>query len=115
MVDKQLNASLNSVAIMLPRKSKNGVACETDDRENYTSIEDGSDWLTNASSSIIQTDYSGYDEILGEIVIEALETEPTDDKTSAENGASSNANLHEIESDTIITQNISDTYISIDG
>ena len=96
---------------MSPRNGLNGIECETDDHENDTSIGIESDWITNASDSIIQIDDSGYDEI----VIEAVETEPTDDIFAVENGASSNANPNEIDSDSIVTQNTFHAYSFNDG
>ena len=45
-----------------------------------------------------------------EIVMETLKTEPIDDAIEVGNGASSNANLNEIDDGTIATQNTSDAY-----
>ena len=96
---------------MSPINSPNGVECETDERENYTSIVDESDWITNASSSIVQID----DLEDGGFVLGAVETEPTDDEFAAKNGATLNANSNEIESDTISTRSTSDEHSSNDG
>ena len=111
MFEEQLNPSLNCVETMSPKNDTNGVECETDGREDKTLIQDESVLITNASNSVIQIDDSGYDEV----VVEVVETEPTDDKTAVENAGPSNANPNEIESKTISTQNTSHTRNSNDG
>ena len=95
MLQLQLSPSLSSVANVSkrsPRNGLNGVECGTDDRGNDTSMAIESDWITNASDSVIKIDDSGY-----------------------ENGSTSNASRNEIESNTIVTQNTSDTYDCNDG
>ena len=90
-----------------PRNGSNDIILEADDRENGT--------MTNASDSVIQIDDLGYNGV----VIETVETEPSDDATVVENGANepelNQPNANEIESDKIITQNTSDTYNSNNG
>lgn len=106
MLELQLNPShsdsVANVSDKLVKNGVNGVECGTDDRGNGTSIEDESDWITNALNSVIQTDDLDYVE---ESIIDVAKTESTD-TTAAKNGDSSNANEYEIETDTIVTQNI---------
>ena len=81
------------------------------DRENGTSITDESNWIKNASDSVIQVD----DFFDDESIIETFETEATNDTTAVVSSAASNANAYEMEKFTIVTQNISDTHSSNDG
>lgn len=107
LLEQQLSPSLHCVAIRSPRNCPNGVEYQTNGRENYASIADEYNWLTSASHSIIQTNDSGYDEV----VIEAVETEQADDTTAIKNGGPTNANPNIIESYTISTQSESDSII----
>ena len=111
MHEQQLSPTLNSIAIVSPRNSTNGVECETDDRGNCTSIESKIARITNASDSVIQIDDSDYDEV----VIEAVETESTDDTTAVKNGGPPNTSVYGKERGMIATQNKSDAHNSNDG
>lgn len=109
MLEEQLGPNLNSIANVSEISARNGtndvtIICERQDCGNYTSIENETDWMTNASDSFIRID----DLNEKECIMETFETETTIDTTAIASDALSNANAYQV--DSLVTQNTNDRF-----